>query len=631
MSSISSTSSSSTRITGAVSGLDTDSIVAELMEAERIPLNKLYQKKQLAEWRQDAYREMSNAIRAFNDKYFNILNKDSCMFSESAYSSFSTTVSNASAVKVTTSSDSTAGTHSILVSNLATSAVYKSNSAVTKDITASSAADFSSASGKALILSIDGEETTVTIDSEVKDISSLQSAIDNAVGSGKVQVSENSSGCLVIAAVADSGVYAMEISGGTSSALSSLGFSDADNLSNTLDTFDTLEEISEKLDNPFSFDTDGKLKLTINDIAFEFEKTDTLSSMMQEINDSDAAVTMKYDKNSDTFTITANKTGAGDRISLLETGSNFLSQTGISDNYTAGEDSVVYLDGRKLTRSSNSIVADNITYDLLSESSEEVSVSISSDTNAVYEKIESFVNDYNTLINTINSKISEEYDSDYPPLTSDQKEEMSEDEIENWEEKAKTGLLHNDSILEDLLGDMRTSLYQSISGVSKSLYNIGITTSTSYSDKGKLVIDEEKLKAAIESKPEEVMDIFCKESETHPGTTGVRTLSYSERSVRTSEEGIAYRLFDSIQDSISTYRDSSGKKGALLEKAGMEDDASATSNTLYNEIEDYEDSIEKMLEKLDDKEDQYYKKFSTMETYISNMNSQLSALQSILG
>jgi len=632
MSTISSTSSSSAnRITGLYSGIDTDSMVEKLMEVEKTKLNKLYQKQQLAEWRQEAYREITTAIKSFSDKYFNVLKTGSCMLSQTLYKSYATTSSNESVVKVTAGTSATESSHTVTVSNLATSAVYKSNTGISSSISAASAADYTSAAGKDLILELDGEEYTITITDGTNSVDELQSLIDTTVGSGKVSAGVDSEGKLTISEVAGSGIACITLSDGTDSALAALGFSTGSNLSNRLSTSDSLEEISEKLDIPFEFDSEGKINLSINGVDFKFEQTDSLGDMMSEINNSNAGVTMKYNTISDTFTITANSTGAGNRINISETGSSFLSTTGITDNYTAGEDAAIYLDGEKVTRSSNSIKLDGVTYELLAESADPVSVSVSLDTDSIYSTIESFINDYNTLIDTINDKISEEYDSDYPPLTSDQKEEMSEDEIENWEEKAKTGILRNDSILESLLTNMRSALYSSVGGLSKSLYNIGITTSSDYSDKGKLVIDEETLRESIENDPDMVMKLFSQESETYPGTTTVRTLNSTERAVRSSEEGIAYKLYDIIQDNISTFRNSAGNKGFMLEKAGFEGDTTEYDNVIYDELEDLEDEIDKMIDKLDEKEDYYYSQFTAMETYISNMNAQLSALQSMLG
>jgi flagellar hook-associated protein 2 len=602
------------------------------MEAERIPLDKLYQKKQLAEWTQEAYREISSVIKAFSDKYFDTLNSATCMLSQSNYKVMSTTSSNESVLKVTAGVNSSAGSHAVTVTNLATSAVYKSDSGITKDIAASGAADYSGAVGQDFILELDGEKYTVTLDSSVTSADALQTLIDDTVGSGKVAISEDSSGYLVISAVADSGVGKITVSAGTDSALSSLGFSSEDNLCNRLNGTDTLETVSEKLGNPFSFDSDGLIKLTINGVDFEFDQNDTLKDMMDEINSSDAGVTMKYSLTSDTFSITANDTGAGKRISMSETDSTFLNSTGLLSNYTAGEDAVMYLDGEKITRSSNSMTVDGVTYELLSESSTPVSVSISLDTDSIYDKIKAFVEDYNTLIDTINDKISEDYDSDYPPLTEDEKEELSEDEIDTWEKMAKVGLLENDSILKNMLSNMRSALYSSVSGISKTLYSIGITTSIDYTENGKLEINEETLKEAIENNPDEVMKLFSQQSAAYPGTTiTARKLNSTEREIRSSEEGLAYKLYDIIQDNISTYTNSAGNKGLLLEKAGMKGDSSENDNTIYNEIDSLEDDIDAMIDKLNDKEDYYYSKFTTMETYISNMNSQLSALQSILG
>lgn len=633
MSSISSLTGSTNRITGLVSGLDTETLVEQLMAAERIPLEKLQQKKQLAEWKMDAYREITSALRIFNDKYFDYLNPSTNMLSQSTYIKYSAASSDTSVVGVTASSSAEAGTHTMIVNKLATAAVYKSASSVTKAITAAAAADFDAAAGKSFTLNVDGTATTITMDESITDMGSLQAAIDKAIGSGKVKVADTNgdgTGYLVIGTVENSGVSSITLSDGTDGALSSLGFSSDVSLTNRLSTSDTLETISQKMKNAITFDDNGKISFEINGTGFEFDKTTTLSTMLNKINSSGAGVTMKYNSNSDTFTITAKETGAGDKIKFGESAGTFLASAGIT-SYTAGEDAEVILDGEKLTRSSNSITQDGVTYRLLKESSEEQTITVSMDTDAIYDQITAFVKDYNELIDTISNKLSEDYDRDYPPLTDAEKEEMSEDEIALWEKKAKTGLLENDATLEKLLYSMRTALYESVSGVGSSLTAIGITTSSNYEEGGKLEINADQLRKAIENDPEGVMNLFSKPSETYSGTTNVRTLSSSERSVRTREEGLAYRLYDLIQDNISTLRDNNGNKGILLVKAGTTGDASQYSNQLYDQITDYEEDIEAMLEKLEDKEDYYYKKFSAMETYINNMNSQITALQSYLG
>jgi flagellar hook-associated protein 2 len=630
VSSTTSSYSSTNRITGLVSGVDTDSLVEQLMEVEEQELERLVQKQQLVEWEQEAYREVSNTLRAFCEEYFDYSNSSTNMLSQSTYQQFSTSSSDETVVTTSSSSDSEIGSHTITVENLATAASYESSSGVTKTITASSTVDYTEAAGLSFVIEIDGTEYIVELNESISNIGDLQTAIDKAAGSGKIEVSDTNgdgTGYLTISKVDGSGIGIITLDDGDDDALSALGFSDNNNLTNYLDTSETLEEISEKLENPFSFDSDGNINLTINGVSFEFSQSTTLDDMMDEINNSDAGVTMEYNSTTDSFSITANNTGAGNTLSISETLSTFLEDIVIT-NYTAGEDAIATIDGEKVTRSSNTFSLDGITYNLKSESTEEQTISVTQDTNTICETIKSFVEDYNSLIENINSIISEEYDRDYQPLTDDEKAEMSDDEIKAWEEKSKTGILEDDSILSNLLSNMRTALYESVGGTY--LMEIGITTSSNYEDKGKLEIDEDDLRTAIESDPEKIMNLFTQESKSYSGTTTVRKLSLSEREVRSSEEGLAYRLYDILQDNISTYSDLNGNKGLLIEKAGLEGDSSNYDNTLTAQIGEYDEQIEEMEEKLSDREDYYYEKFSYMETYINQMNNQINALLSYL-
>jgi flagellar hook-associated protein 2 len=350
--------------------------------------------------------------------------------------------------------------------------------------------------------------------------------------------------------------------------------------------------------------------------------------MMTEINNSDAGVAMKYNELSGKLTLTADETGTGNTLLVSEgEGSNFLNS--LLSEATAGVDAKVTIDGQSITRSSNKITVDGVTYTVNQDTSDEVVVSLTQDTDAVYDLISSFVEDYNSLISTINSALSESYDSDYPPLTDDQKADMTDEEIEKWEAKAKTGIIKNDSILTGFLRDLRMSLIDSVSGSSSSIFDIGFSTGT-YDEQGKLYIDEDTLKEAIESDPEGVMNLFSQQSTSYPGTTKVRSLTTGQLATRYKEEGIAYRFYDMLQKNISSIRDTNGNKGLLLEKAGMENDASDSENSLSTLLEKYAEEIEKEQDRLDAKEESLYNKYSALETYISKMNTQLSSLSSYL-
>ncbi|HWR07943.1 flagellar filament capping protein FliD [Sporomusa sp.] len=615
-----------TRLTGLSSGIDVDSIVEQLMTAEKTKLNRLNQQAQLIEWKQEAYRDVISDIQTFTDKYFNVTSSSSIMRA-STFKAYSVT-SSSSAVTASYTSAATTGSHTVAVSHLATAATMKTSTRLSGDIVGTAAAGYTAAAGKSFVITVDGTDYTVDLGDDVAAAADIQTAIDNTVGEGKILVSEDESGVLTIAAADNSGVQAVSISDANSnSALSSLGLEDG--MSNRIDTSSTLEELAGTMASSFDFDSDGQVIMSINGVGFSFDKDTTLDEMITEINDSDAGVTMKYDELSDQLILTADQTGAGNTLKVTETGSSFL--TAALGTTTAGTDAKLTVDGVSLTRSSNTVTVDGITYTLNKETAtgDEATVNIAQDTDAVYSNITSFVDAYNELISNLNSLLSEEYDSDYPPLTDDEKSEMSEDEITSWETKAKTGLLAGDTTLRKFLRNMRNALIDSVAGLSTSITEIGITTGT-YDEQGKLYVDEDKLKEALQSDSAGVMNLFTQASASYPGTTTVRSMNASQRATRYSEEGLGYRIYDILQDNISTLRDTSGNKGLLIQKAGVENDASDSSNVLSEQLEKLQERITKEEDRLDAKEDSLYDKYTTLETYISTMNAQLSALSSYL-
>lgn len=616
-------------VSGLSSGIDVDSIVQKTMTAEKWKLYKLQQQQQLAEWRQDAYRTIISDIKTFSDKYLN-LTSSSNILSTKNLQKFAVSSTNSSAVTAAADTTAVAGSHKVTVSQLATTASYGS-SQLSKAVQGTTAADFAAAAGKSFVISVDGTKRTVTVDTTVTDVDSLQDAIDTAVGEGKVVVGTDSdTGALTFAAADDSGVQTIALSSPSTSsnnALNALGFGTGAVLSNRISTSDTLETISSQLETALTFNADGQVDLAINSVSFTFDKSATLSEVMTEINQSSAGATMKYDSLTGKLVLSAKETGAGSTLAVSETDSNFM--TAMLGTYTDGVDAKLTLDGQTITRSSNSVTVDGVAYSLQAVTSEAVTIGVTQDVDSVYDTISGFVDAYNTLIDTINSALSEEYDYDYPPLTDDQKEEMTETEITKWEAKAKKGLLRNDSLMQNLVSEMRSALITSVSGVATSLSAIGITTST-YSEKGKLHIDEDTLQAAIADDPEAVTNLFTQQSASYSGTVSVRTLTASQQQLRMKEEGLAYRIYDIVQKNISTIRDSGGNKGLMLLKAGIEDDTSESSNSYTTSINDYQDKIDAENDRLDDLEESLYTKYTAMETYLSQLSSQFSALSSFL-
>ncbi len=123
------------RLSGIASGLDTDQMVKDLMTVERIPLNKLEQKRQLAEWRQDAYREFTNVLRGFKEKFFDVTKQTSYLLSDNAFKVFSAKSSSDAYVSVRGTSSAEASSHIAKVLQLATVDKAVSSATVSKPIT----------------------------------------------------------------------------------------------------------------------------------------------------------------------------------------------------------------------------------------------------------------------------------------------------------------------------------------------------------------------------------------------------------------------------------------------------------------------------------------------------------------
>ncbi|HHW01025.1 MAG TPA: flagellar filament capping protein FliD [Clostridiaceae bacterium] len=752
------------RLSGLASGLDTDTIVQNLMRVERLPLDRLYQKKQLAEWRRDDYRSITNMLIGFRNEFFDVLKPAKDMRSPSIYQKYTSTSSHPQIVTATGGAGITSYSHSIKVTQLASAAKGTSSEMVSKSLvgkatgtitiddynnsfmlsyngitkvitlkngTYNSIADLlgngvddgllrqqvreafggtvvdgaftgldivangsslefvtpnasdvvtissnivsdnflnvlgvnAKGEGKELTFPIevkkgqrfsvtivetvdtgDGGTTTNTVTKEIiwaenktyEDSEALAADIQNMInsqfGEGKVVVS-GADGKLSFTTGEGIESITLKNSQKNTKVVGYLGFSSGD--SNKLSMSDTVGKISLKLRmdpdwdpsvDVIKFDAQGKLKLTINNVDIEISANDTLAMVIDKINSSGAGVNLSYSSFTDTFTLVAKNTGAG-TITLDDNGSNFFKNIRL-ETVEPGTDAVFELDGIVATRRTNSFTIDGVTYNLLgvSANGEKVTINLQQDVDATFNAIKEFVDKYNEILDTINKKLSEKYDRDYLPLTSDQKNAMSEDEIKKWEEKAKTGLLRNDSTLETLVSTLRRALYDAIDGVSGGLYSIGISTG-SYFEKGKLIIDENKLREAIRNTPDKVMNIFAKSSSIAYSVD----LDSESRRKRYNESGIINRLDDILKDYVRTTRDASGRKGILIEKAGIAGDTSDITNTIYKEIAEYDREISRLTQLLIEKENTYYLKFIAMEKALSQMNSQSNWLMAQLG
>ena len=270
---------------------------------------------------------------------------------------------------------------------------------------------------------------------------------------------------------------------------------------------------------------------------------------------------------------------------------------------TAGQNAILTVDGTVIERNSNTFELDGITMELTSEyhdTGTPISLTTSRDTDKIVDSLKSFVEDYNALVEELNERLKETANyKKYAPLTDEQKKEMSDKEIELWEEKSKEGLLHNDTNISNFLGNMRMVLYSSVEGAGLSLYDIGIETSDNWRDNGKLVIDEDVLKSMAATNP----DAICK--------------LFTDR-----DQGLGIGMQNALKDAANV---SSGSPGTMVRYAGTKD-VLTTSNTLYEEMKHISETLSNLNTKYQLEKTRYWNQFNAMEQAISNMNSQSSWL-----
>lgn len=225
-------------------------------------------------------------------------------------------------------------------------------------------------------------------------------------------------------------------------------------------------------------------------------------------------------------------------------------------------------------------------------------ITVTRDTDKIVEGVKSFIDEYNKLVKTINDLLNEEASyRDYAPLTDEQRAEMSDKQIELWEEKAKEGLLRRDSILDGFLRDMRSVWYETNSS-GYAIYQLGIETGE-WSTRGQLTLGQDgeaTLRQMLASDPSGVMSFFAN-----------------------SVDGAATRVNEIIRSVANT---SSGSPGSLVELAGIKGMSSEKNNTLYSQIQRIDEKIERLKDQYEQEKDRYWNQFNTMEQQIQNMNSQ---------
>ncbi|MEV9640553.1 flagellar hook-associated protein 2 [Mammaliicoccus sciuri] len=496
------------RIGGLASGMDTETIIRDMMKAHRIPLDKITQKKQYTTWQMEDYRSVNRDLKKLSDKLLD---------------------------------------NSILQKNYLHKTVNVSDENAASIRSVSGSSDFSGT------LEIDVLATQATLQSgELK--------------SGTEKITDETA---------------------SKKTLKELGLA---NVGATL-----------KIEAP------GREAVDIT-----IEESDTMTSLMKKINDK-TGVNAFFDSASGKIAMSAKNSGEGN---IKITGdADSISKLQLNVPGKAGIDAEFTFNGLKTTRPSNTFEINGFEVTLKQTTSSPITFSSSADSDKIVDSITEFVNDYNEMIEKLNSKIKEKNFRDFHPLSAEQKADMKEKEIELWEEKAKSGTLRNDPAISSMLSSLRGIMSKVIKTtdadgkeITISLKDIGIEPSNSYSENGKLIINEDKLRAKIAENPNAVYDLIGRDDKD---TKGVHSENNS---------GIAQDYRKALQD---VQKNISAKAGS----------STAVNDTfaLGRSLKSFDKQIERFENKLQMMESRYWKQFSAMERAIQRANAQSAQLMNSFG
>lgn len=361
----------------------------------------------------------------------------------------------------------------------------------------------------------------------------------------------------------------------------------------------------------------------------------TVHELIDKINGTkDLGINAAYLKSENQFALMATESGSGRKIQLEGMAAQIFGTTDEAGNNRDGADAVIEVSygsgiNTTVTSSSNTFdfeglkitVSNTFGYRLDSsgnstgqlDPSQTVTFSAKADVDGVTDQVRKFIEDYNNLIKEINSQITTKPDKAYGPLTEQQKAEMSDKSIENWEAKAKQGLLYNDATMREVSMSVQNILTTLLgSGVSsKDLEDIGISVSDGWIEGGTISFDESRFKSAMTAEPDKVSDIFA-------GGGKVK-------------KGLAAIVEETITPYATKYAGRNGNSyGRLIEEAGsLKVPSSVTNNQIYRQLQEMQKNVDMLNKQLRNEQDRYISKFTTMETLINQMNAQSSYLSSI--
>ena len=618
------------RIGGLASGMDIDQIVSDLMRAEHMRVDKLYQQKQVMEWQKTDYRDINLKLRTLYNTSFDMKLSGSYM-KYKAIGSMSDGLDFDKYFSASPGAGAVPGDHRVEVQQTARYARLESSKAITKPLMGEDLSQLELTEGKIVIaegsqfyVTIDGVKKVVTLNSGSYDVANqadlddleaiIEKAINTAFGWKGDDAGNTISGIKRVQVIIEDNRLTIQPADNFNKvpiALNSIKDDEGNPIDNILSTlgfddgaFYRPLNLHTSLKSQLSTEIpDGIISFEINGHKFEFSPSSSLQLILDKINTTaDVGATARYDALTDKVILLSKETGLGAKIEIANDnglfnalGFNIYEQDGstIDNTKAVGQNSRIVLNDTIVEKATNDFIVSGMRFNLKEamKAGETATFRVENDPDAAVESIKKYLELYNETIDLINGKLSEERYRKFSPLTEEQKKEMSENDIKLWEEKAKSGLLRSDPLLDGIVRNLRSAVSNPVTGLPKDMNNlsaIGITTSD-WREKGKLHINEDKLRDAIVKDPETVMRLFSASGDDF------------------SSQGVANRMYD-IQD--------------ITEKAGGGEFQKYDNSILGKQIRDMDDRIADLEDRLLKTEERYWQKFTVMEQAIQYANQQ---------
>lgn len=571
------------------SGLDIESLVKMGMMNKQNQYDKMYQTQLKQTWVKEAYNTVYTDVKAFKESM-------STFKMQSNMSAMQATSSNNDVVSVTANGAAAAMNHKITVEQVASNAYLMTANGQKIGRANTSASAANSAYLKDVLFS--GDATKTTVDGQTSYLVKNDTTGKNDTFKGsdvaisiEVQDSDDKS-------VTHKVEFTYDQIFGDNKTLNDLATAFSNSGANVQGGYDTVNE---------SFSLYNKTSGSANKIGLQ-ANNDISKKLLNSLH------LASYDAQNNT----------------LGTEASF--ETGKMNVAAVGTNAKATIDGKTYESDTNKLNVANVIYNFNGVSAKNAdgtyqasTISVSQDTDKIVDNVKKFVETYNTLIDSLNTKYREEKNTDYKPLTKKQEGEMTESQIDKWNEKAKAGLLYHDNNIYSIISDMRESLYTQVDAVDtvltdakgnkysyNSMSSIGITSST---NQGHITLDEEKLKKALTEDPDCVYQLFASDQDSTyvAGSTNKNQAdTYTSKSDYLNT-GIANRLYNAMTTNISNLESYAG--------TSKETDDESYLGKLITNMNTKMTSFQTLMKSYESK---LYKKYDAMEVALSKLGAQLS-------